>query len=106
MNAPFIQNVGASNDEPQQPAIINVNPLTGAMLVESSAPTSGTAGTAAAVAAVDAAPDRTITNTWEAGVSGQRVSSYVVSSASLALSYTETFTYVGGTDDIATQTRS
>ncbi len=71
--------------------------------------TAATAGTAAAVAAVDAAPDRVETPSYlDAGTADERLSTVVVSSASLSLSYTETFTYAGsaGAYRIATRTRS
>lgn len=72
-------------------------------------PTTATDGTAAAIAAVDAAPDRAQTPAYfDPGTVDQRFSAVVVSSASLGLSYTETFTYDGsaGNYRIATQTRS
>lgn len=73
------------------------------------ATTPATALAAAKVAAIDAAGDRVETPSYlDAGTADERLNAVVVSSASLALSYTETFTYAGsaGAYRIATRTRS
>jgi hypothetical protein len=72
-----------------------------ALRVESSPPTTGASGTAAAIAAVDAAPDCTevITYLDVGDATDRRIDTIVRSSASLALSYTTTYSYAGSAGD-------
>lgn len=76
--------------------VVHVDPASHALYVT----TGGKEG------AVNSANDKVEEFTWESGVSGRRVLSIAVSSASLGLSYTKTFTYHSGTDDVATITTS
>lgn len=59
-------------------------------------PTTATGGTAAAIAAIDAAPDKETDFTYlDEGTDDQRIETVTYSSATLGLSYVETFTYAG-----------